>query len=239
MRRWRNSAGPGRRGRLSFFAGGAKSHGPFAAKLAAATRAAVALVDYRLAPEHRSPAALDDCVAGTRLLIERADALRLRADRLAIIGDSAGGVLAAGTALALRGETGSRLLVLVNPMTSPHAEAGGSLDAFATGYFATAQDFAAGWDAYRGYEQSGPFYDLLAVDDLSGLPPTIVLSNEADPVRDQGELFAERLSAAGVVTLSLRARGLTHASWLFPKPLPEAQLLLATLAGAIRVALAD
>jgi acetyl esterase len=223
----------------SFFAGGAKSHGPTAATLASRTRAIVALVDYRLAPEAKAPAALDDCVAGVREVVGRADALGIDRGRIAIVGDSAGGSLAAGTALALRGEVAARLLVLINPMTTPDAAADASMHEFATGYFAGARDFAEGWKAYGGNGEGGRFHDLLAEEDLSGLPTTIVFTNEADPVRDQGERFAERLSVAGVVVLSLRIRGLTHAAWLFPRALPEAHTLFSAVAGPIRVALAE
>lgn len=219
----------------SFFAGGAKSHGPLAQALAAATGATVALIEYRLAPEHKAPAALDDCVAAVRELVARATEFRIDPARLGLLGDSAGGALAAGAALVLRGELSAGILVLVNPMTSPSAADDASLRDFATGYFAGTQDFAAGWAAYGGSGDNGAYHDLLKVDDLSGLPPTIVVSNEADPVRDQGERFADRLATAGVTVLSLRARGLIHAAWLFPKPLPEAHLLFALIAGAVRI----
>jgi acetyl esterase/lipase len=222
----------------SFFAGGAKSHGALARTVAEATRAAVALIDYRLAPEHPAPAAFDDCLAGVRELARKAGELMIDGERIALLGDSAGGTLAAGTALALRGEVAMRLLTLVNPMTTPHSADDPSMHEFATGFFAGAEDFTAGWRAYGGSDQGDNFTDLLSVEDLSGLPPTIVITNEADPVRDQGERFADRLSLAGVNTLSLRARGLVHAAWLFPKVLPEAHPLLATVAGAIRVFLA-
>lgn len=210
-----------------FVAGGAASHGTLARVLAQHIGATVALIDYRLAPEHRAPAALDDCIAGVRLLADRA------AGPLAILGDSAGGALAASTALALRGEVRIELLALINPMISPAAE-DDSMCLFATGFFAGARDFAAGWDAYRSLGGCGAVHDLLAMNDFADLPPTILLSNEADPVCDQGEWFAERLAGAGVTVLSLRARGLVHAAWLLPKGLPEAQLLLAVVAGAIR-----
>ncbi|WP_404365999.1 alpha/beta hydrolase fold domain-containing protein [Sphingomonas sp. MMS24-J45] len=215
----------------SFIAGGASSHGPLARSLADRTGRIVALVDYRLAPEHLAPAACDDCVAAVRKLAERG------VERLAIVGDSAGGALAAATALAVRGSVRPALLFLINPMISPAANFDGSLREYSHGFFAGADDFAAGWDAYRGGGGFGTLDDLLAFDDLPGLPPTIILTNEVDPVRDQGEHFAEKLSAAGITTLSLRARGLIHAAWLFPKALPEAELLLGIIAGSLRTAL--
>jgi acetyl esterase/lipase len=150
----------------------------------------------------------------------------------ALLGDSAGGALAGATAQAVRGAARPALLFLINPMTSPAARDDASMRDFARGFFAGAEDFAAGWDAYRGAAGFGALGNLLAQEDLSGLPPTIILTHEADPVRDQGERLAEKLPAAGVVARSLRTRGLIHAAWLFPK----AQLLLDVIAGALRMA---
>jgi acetyl esterase len=210
----------------SFIAGGARPHSGIAQALATAAGAEVALVDYRLAPEHPLPAGRDDCIEA---------ALRLaREGPIVLIGDSAGGWLAVETALALATQAPGavRRLVLVNPMIGSGAAPEGSKRDFATGYFASASDFADAW------RLAGPWASTRIQPggedgDYSVLPPTIVITNEADPVRDEGEAFAELLSHHGVDVLSLRARGVIHAAWLFPAALPEAHLLLDVVAGAI------
>lgn len=219
----------------SFIAGGLKDHASACRTLAALSGCAVALADYRLAPEHPAPAALEDVLGGVATVRARASDWRIDADRLALLGDSAGGALAAAAALTLRdAKKDAQLLALVNPMTSPTAQ-GGSLDSFATGYFATAVDFADAWMRYG--TASGPYHDLLAVGELAGLPPLLVWTNEADPVRDQGEAFAERVAAAGGTVVLQRVRGLIHAAWLFARALPEARILTAVIAGAIAASL--
>lgn len=219
----------------SFVAGGLVAHRGLAQALSDRSGSAVALVDYRLAPEHPLPTALDDALAATDLLIERAAELGLDIRRLVIAGDSAGGWLAAALALRLveRGGSPAMKLVLVNPMITPHPRRTGSRDEFASGYFAGTADFDLGW-AMAGPWAAGPIHPDQQTALLGQLPPTVIVTNEADPVRDEGEAFAEALSAAGVPVLNLRARGVIHASWLFPAVLPEATLLLDIVAGAVR-----
>lgn len=216
----------------SFVAGGADAHGGLAQALADRAKAIVALVDYRLLPEHDLSAAIEDALAGIRAAagawaIHGCDALRVT-----LLGDSAGGWLAARAALALAGsEIAIARLVLVNPMIGPRPARAESRAAFATGYLAATADFDAAW-ALAGASARVPGSldaDALA---LAGLPPTVVITNEADPVRDEGEAFAESLAAAGVAVLNIRARGVVHAAWLFPVVLPEARLLLDVIAGA-------
>lgn len=211
----------------SFIAGGARPHAGIAQALAAAAGAEVVLVDYRLAPEHPLPAGRDDCVQA---------ALQVAAEGpLVLVGDSAGGWLAVETALelAVNAPGAVRRLVLVNPMIGPDSSPEGSQRDFEAGYFASASDFADAWKLAGPWasQRSRPGGENA---DYSVLPPTVVLTNEADPVRDEGEAFAERLSRAGVTVLSIRARGVVHAAWLFDAALPEARLLLDVVSGALR-----
>lgn len=214
----------------SFVAGGVPAHTPVARALAQASGCHVALIDYRLAPEHRSPAAVDDCLTAIRML--RADS-RFASRPFAVIGDSAGGAIAVACALRLTDHDRPTVLTLVNPMTSSTAT-GGSFADYAVGYFATAADFRLGWKAY---EDPGSTFDLLSRGDLSGLPPLLVFTNEADPVRDQGEKLAELASRANVPAMIFRMRGVVHAAWLFPSALPEAALIMDAVAGATRARL--
>lgn len=209
----------------SFVAGGVRPHAGIAQALADTTGAEVALVDYRLAPEHPLPAGRDDCIAAARELASRGP--------IVLVGDSAGGWLAVETALAMvKMLPGSvRRLVLVNPMIGPRETVSGSLRDYASGFFAGTNDFAEAW-RLAGPWAAGRMQPGGEQADLASLPPTVVITNEADPVRDEGEDFAERLSGAGVTTLLLRARGMVHAAWLFPKALPEAALLLDVISGA-------
>lgn len=213
----------------SFVAGGAIAHGGLAQALADRTGKTVALVDYRLTPEHPLPAARDDCVEAVKALAARSG---FDPQGTVLLGDSAGGWLVAQTAVVL-GSTGPRVarLVLVNPMITPHPARSGSRNTFASGYFAGTADFDCAWDMAGGWVK-GTVHPGDDTEALAAFPPTIIITNEADPVRDEGEEFAEQLSAVGVSVVNLRARGLIHAAWLFPKALPEADLMLALIAGA-------
>jgi acetyl esterase len=216
----------------SFVAGGVGSHGGVAAALARRSGAMIALVDYRLAPEHPLPAAREDAVAAIDALVADGTAIGCDPSRIAIVGDSAGGWLAASL-VARYADPGRFLrLVLINPMITPTPRRLVSRERFATGYFAGTADFDGAWQL-AGDWTAGAVHPGDDPSTLAGFPPTCVITNEADPVRDEGEAFAEQLSAAGVPVLNLRARGLVHAAWLFPKVLPEADLLLDVFGGLI------
>lgn len=209
----------------SFVAGGLESHAGIAQALADATALTVALVNYRLAPEFLLSAALDDCMAAVSRFMQIGP--------IVLVGDSAGGWLAIETALQIGNSDPDsiRRLVLINPMIGPRPLDEGSMKDYATGYFANAVDFAEAWKLAGDWPSHRSFPGGSSAA-LNALPPSIILTNEVDPVRDQGEDFAERLSAQGVPTLLLRVRGLVHAAWLLPQMLPEAQLLMAIIAGA-------
>jgi acetyl esterase len=163
----------------------------------------VVAVDYRLGPEHRFPAAADDCLAATRWVQANAAALGVDAARLAIGGDSAGGNLAAVTAIALRDAGGvqPRLQLLIYPATDMRAVAP-SHTSNAQGYVLTADSIAY----YRGHyvperAQWGDWRcSPLLHPDLSRLPPAFVLTAGFDPLRDEGRQYADALSSAGVRT---------------------------------------
>ena len=176
------------------------THDVLCRQLCIASGAAVLSVDYRLAPEHRFPAAVDDCIAATRWLQAEAATLGLDGTRVAVGGDSAGGNLAAVVALALRdaGAPPPVCQLLIYPATDQRAAAP-SHTTNAQGYLLTADSIGY----YRGHYLPDPasWHDwraspLLAAD-LSRLPPALVLTAGFDPLRDEGRQYADALSAAG------------------------------------------
>ena len=179
---------------------------PICRRVANALRAVVVSVDYRLAPEHPHPAALDDTMAALRWAAERwPDA------PLVVGGDSAGGGLAAGAALRARDEGGPRLAaqLLVYPALDP-TRSSASMTENADGPFVTAADMAAAYAAYvPGELAQDPRVAVLGAQ-LHDLPPAVVATAELDPLRDDGDRYAELLAAAGVLVTRLSGPGLVH-----------------------------
>ncbi|MFT3721713.1 alpha/beta hydrolase [Pseudorhodoferax sp.] len=197
-----------------FVIGSIESHDAACRRLCNLTGAAVLSVGYRLAPEHRFPAAPDDALQAARWAARQAPAWGLDAGRLVLAGDSAGGALAAVTALRLRDEGGPRAAgqVLVYPMTDYHTPPTPSYLQYESGYFLTRAAMVRFWKEYlpREEDASHPHASPLRAPDLSGLPPALVLTAEFDPLRDEGERFAHRLLDAGVPVTLRRQNGLIH-----------------------------
>lgn len=169
--------------------------------LAARTGALVVAVDFRSAPEHRFPAAVDDCWAVVEWLGSAGGELGADAARIAVIGDSAGGNLAAVMALRARdrGEPRIAAQVLVYPVLDHDLNTSSYL-AKATGYGLTRDSMRWYWEQYLGDGSDGfhPEASPLRAVDLAGLPPALVITCEHDPLRDEGVAYAGRLAAAGV-----------------------------------------
>lgn len=176
--------------------------------------AAVLSVDYRLAPEHKFPAAPDDCLAAARWAADQAGHLGVDASRLVLAGDSAGATLAAVTSLRLRDEGGPsvRAQVLVYPVTDYHTPPTRSYIENQSGYSLTRAAMIRFWTDYLTDEGEGvhPHASPLRAPDLSGLPETLLLTAEFDPLRDEGEKFAHRLLDSGVTVTLWRHPGLIH-----------------------------
>jgi acetyl esterase len=173
----------------------------------------VASVDYRLAPEHPFPAALEDCYAATRWMAREGDRVGADGDALALLGDSAGGTLAAGVSLLARDRDGPAIdyQALAYPATN-HAFDTDSYEANAQGYFLTRPDMERFWDRYLPSDADGrhPYASPLRATDLSDLPPTFVLTCGFDPLRDDGRALAERLDEAGVLDRHVDYVGVIH-----------------------------
>ena len=179
------------------------THDVLCRQLANAGGCAVVSVDYRLGPEQRFPAAVEDCVAATRWVREQAKVLKLDATRIAVGGDSAGGNLAAVVCLVIRDAraAGGPLPVfqlLIYPATDMRAVAP-SHSSNGQGYLLTSDSIAY----YRGHYINEPAQwsdwraSPLLAPSLAGLPPALVITAGYDPLRDEGRQYADALSAAG------------------------------------------
>ena len=182
-------------------AGDLDTHDHLCRHLALAGGFSVIAIDYRLAPEHPFPAALDDCIAATRAVRERAGALGLDANRLAVGGDSAGGSLATLVCLALRdaGEHWVRAQHLIYPAVDFAADTA-SMRQNGTGYLLTrgAMDMFTQWYVPQAADRTNPQASPLRAASHANLPPAIIQTAEFDPLRDEGADYAAKLRAAGV-----------------------------------------
>ena len=180
--------------------------------LANAAGAMVLSVGYRLAPEHKYPTAVEDAYAAARWLAENAAALGGDRHRVAVAGDSAGGNLAAVVALQARDLTRPRLgfQLLVYPVTTCDLELG--YDLAYEGYFLYRDELQWHQDHYLPSPELRHEWRVSPLDaaDHSGLPPALVITAECDPLHRQGELYAERLRAAGVAVEQREYPGMIH-----------------------------
>jgi acetyl esterase len=195
-----------------FLAGSIASHDGTVRELAAGAGCIAISVDYRLAPEHAYPAAVDDCMAGLAWAASHAGELGGDPARIAIGGDSAGGNLCAAVALRNRDQAGTPLVfqLLVYPVIDPTC-ATGSMTANAAGYMLTSDSMRWMWQTYlAGAPTDDPYVCPGAAKDLRGLPPTLVITAEFDPLRDEGEAYGAALAAAGVPTVVSRYGGQIH-----------------------------
>jgi acetyl esterase len=203
-----------------FVLGNLDTHDSVARSLAVGADCLVMSVDYRLAPEHRFPAAVDDCLAAVRWIERHAVEIGADPTRIAVGGDSAGGNLATVVALRLRDEGGPALAgqLLVYPMTWIRAPVEGSMAVNGEGYFLTAS--AVAWFESRYLSDpdhaSHPHASPLLAKDLSSLPPALVITAEFDPLLDQGEAYANRMSEDGVAVTHSRYPGAIHGFFGMP-----------------------
>ncbi len=170
-------------------------------------------VGYRLAPEHVFPAAVDDCYEATVRIAELAASFGGDPTRIAVGGDSAGGNLAAGVTLRARESSALSLTaqLLVYPNTDYHADTPSRRDNTDLVFFNN-RSINWYWNHYLADPADGadPYASPLRAEDLSGLPPALVITAEYDPLRDEGEQYAKRLADSGTPAQLTRYDGMIH-----------------------------
>jgi acetyl esterase len=197
-------------------------------------------VDYRMAPEHKFPAAAEDAYAAFRWVVENASSIQVNADRVAVGGDSAGGNLAAVVALMDKESTNPSLAfqLLVYPVTN-HSYETKSYQENADGYLLTKDSMIWFWNHYLREKQDGqnPYASPLLAENLSGLPPALVITAEFDPLRDEGEAYVNRLREAGVQVEHTRYNGMIHGFFWMPGVLEQGRKAIEQAANALTKAL--
>jgi acetyl esterase len=204
--------------------------------------AAVLSVDYRLAPEHRFPAAVEDAAFSVRWLLRQDRMLAVNKARVAIGGDSAGGNLAIVASLMLRdaGEPGPCFQLLVYPATDSQA-ATPSRKAFGTGLYLTKETMRYFGERYflRGRADAVDWRaSPLLAPRLSGLPPALIIAAELDPLVDEGKAFADRLKTEGVSVEYTRYPGVIHGFFSFGRTFDAGRAAVQQAGAALARALA-
>jgi acetyl esterase/lipase len=218
---------------------GIATHDGLCRLLANASGCRVISVDYRLAPEHPFPAAIDDAMRVTSWVSENAAALDIDPARLVVAGDSAGGTLAAVLCQLLAGTGGPQiaLQLLICPVTDL-ADETASRQSFAQGYFIERSTLAWAREVYcGGADYSDPRISPLRATCVAGLPPAHVHTAEFDPMRDEGEAYARKLTSAGVSVRYTCHAGMIHHFYCMAGAIPHARHLLSSIGAAVRDAL--
>ncbi|MDT8997686.1 alpha/beta hydrolase [Paucibacter sp. APW11] len=225
-----------------FTIGSLETHDSLCRQLALRSGVAVLALDYRLAPEHKFPAAVDDCWAVLRWLPKAAETLGLDGSRIAVGGDSAGGTLAAVCALHardIREQLGQDLALqlLITPGTTAHADTA-SHKLFANGFLLDAGAIQWFFDHYipHPHRKDWRFAPLEAADH-GDLAPACVILAECDPLVDEGVAYADLLRANGNAVQLELYRGVTHDFIKMGRSIPEALLALDACAAALKEAL--
>lgn len=208
---------------------GLETHDGYCRHLANAAGIAVIAVEYRKAPEFKAPTAAHDCLAALKWVHANAASLGVDATRLGVMGDSAGGNLACVVAqLARDGGPALKCEVLTYPavdasMSSP------SIKENATAPILGEREMKWFWQHYvdgAGIDAKDPLVSPINAQSLAGLPPAFVSTAEFDPLRDEGEDYANRLKAAGVSVETKRYAGVFHGFLLMSKVIPEGRQLI-------------
>ena len=212
-------SGAGPFGALVYFHGGgwvigtADTYQVVCRALANASGCKVLVPTYRMAPEYKYPIAVEDCYNAFSWIVEHSSELDIDPNRVAIGGDSAGGNLTAAVSLMARDKGGptAAFQLLMYPVTDYNFETE-SYREYAEDHYLTADAMIWFWNLYLPTPEAGkePYASPLRANDLSGLPPALVVTAECDVLRDEGEAYAARLKEAGVSANLHRAEGMIH-----------------------------
>ncbi len=217
------------------------THDVICRSIARQAGAVVVAVGYRLAPEHKYPAAVVDCYAAVCWVSDNAARLGIDSQRIAVGGDSAGGNLAAVISLKSRDEAGPDIVlqVLVYPVTDLSSFETESYRDFAEGYILSAAEMRWFRDHYLRNCEDGldPHASPLLAPDLRRLPPALVITAECDVLRDEGEGYAARLAEAGVPVRCTRYSGMVHPFFSLSGGVRQAHEAIAEVAAAVAGAL--
>lgn len=188
--------------------------------LANKNQAVVVSVDYRLAPEYKFPIPHQDCYDATKWVAENAEKLEIDAEKLVVMGDSAGGNLAAVVALMAQQSQAFSIAaqVLIYPCTDGRLQHP-SINKNGKGYLLTKDLMIWFMNHYKDSEEDilNPYFSPLLAEDLSNLPPAFVFTAQYDPLIDEGKAYADRLKEAGVDVVYKEYKGMIHAFFSFTK----------------------
>ena len=216
------------------------THDRLCRNLANASGAVVVSVDYRLAPEHKFPAAAEDAYAATCYVAEHAAEFGVDPNRIAVGGDSAGGNLATVVALMARDRGGPSLKfqLLIYPVVDVDDDSP-SMREYGHDHFLTRESMDWFIESYIGREEDrrSPYASPWYASDLRGLPAAMVITAECDPLCDQGEAYARKLQSAGVAVVLKRYEGMIHPFFSLAGIIDAGRTATADAASAVRQAL--
>ncbi len=237
---------PGPLPMLLYFHGGGwvlsnlDTHDSLCRKITNHAQCIVISVDFRLAPEHKFPAAVEDSFAATCWATEHATELNGDAQRIAVAGDSAGGNLAAVVALMARDQHKPALIyqVLIYPVTGYHTPGTPSYFELGEGYNLTREEMIWFWRSYLRDEQDAqnPYAVPMHAQTLHDLPPAFILTAEYDPLRDEGEAYAAHLRENGIPVTLKRYPGMLHGFVNMSGILDQGKQAIEDIAAALRQA---
>ena len=223
-------------------AGSLDTHDTLCRVLAVGCDAVVIAVGYRLSPEHKFPAAIADAEVATNWVCAHATALAIDPERIAVAGDSGGGTLAAIVCQTMRGRQSPpiALQLLLCPVLDFAAESA-SRRAFAEGYLLDRATLDRDLAHYSpgNLDRMDPRLSPLRAADVAGLPPALIHTAEFDPLRDEGDAYAERLRQAGVPVRYTCHAGMIHHFYGLTSVIPAARRALEAISGEMRTALAE